>query len=170
MKPLTGRRLVQISCCPLAPLLHPSKTLGKQQPCLGEYCSCAGQTMDILYNKLSNKFIFERFQGHYEPGKLELHGSHHSIWLYIKTYIWGGGTQFQTLAVMKTHFLLGLSVWVGVTLMDVCRFLATIDGAHMLLYLGYYIAHMAGASVRARAVRQLLPCCGVGLWLIVSWT
>lgn len=64
---------------------------------------------------------------------------------------------------MKTHFLLGLSVWVGVTLMDVCRLLAMIDGARMLLYLAYYIAHMAGASVRAHAVRQLLPCCGVGL-------
>lgn len=53
MKPLTGRRLVQISCCPLAPQLHHSRTPGKQQPCLGECCSCTSQTVD---NKLSSFF------------------------------------------------------------------------------------------------------------------
>lgn len=54
-------------------------------------------------------------------------------------------------------------MWVGVTLRDAWRPLARIDGAHMLVYFAYYMADMAGASVRAPAVRQLLPCCGVGL-------
>lgn len=88
--------------------------------------------------------------------------------LCILTYIEGGGTQFQTLAVLKTHILLGLSVWVGVALRDVLRLLARIDGARMLVYFAYYMAYMAGASVTVPAVRQLLPCSGVGLWLIVS--
>lgn len=39
--------------------------------------------MYILNNKLSNKLIFESFQGHYDPGKLELHGSQHFILFYI---------------------------------------------------------------------------------------
>lgn len=43
-----------------------------------------------------------------------------------------------------------------------------IDEAHMLADFAYYTAYVAGPPVRALAVRQLLPCCGVGLWLIVS--
>jgi len=35
--------------------------------------------------------------------------------------------------------------------------LGLMEPTHMLIYFAYYMAHMAGASVRVPAVRQLLP-------------
>lgn len=103
--------------------------------------------MDLLNKKLSNKLIFQWSQGDYDAGSWSRMAA--TTWFDL---IYGGGSQFQTLAVLKTHFLLGMNVWVGVTLRDVWRTLARIDGAHMFVYFAHYMAHVTGASVR-------VPCC-----------